>query len=432
MLKKTFLILFMALSIISLPLSAQDEPSNLDGEIVGVLKGMPDPAVIQANDGSYYIFATGKGLPFYRSTDLVNWKRLGTVFDKPVPDWAKKQIPATEGIWAPDIVKLNGLFYVYYAVSSFGAQQSVIGVARNKTLDQNSPDYKWEDQGKVIESFKSKEYDYNAIDPAAIQTSDGKAYIVWGSFWNGIKFAELNPDTGKLIKDAKVKTIATRRPAGQDAIEGAYLVQKFDYYYLFVSFDTCCFGAESSYKVMVGRAKNIEGPYLDFTGMDMAQGGATLVLANNDNWRGPGHNSVLTTDDGQWIVHHTYDTNRLSDQRVEQVRPIYWTEDLWPVVGEPLSDTNKLTTSEAKVSPKDMEGSWRMSNNYGQETIYDFMPDGKIAHHKEAKWTVSGNELTITWKAKNATYVDKCIIEPMKNSFIGRNQSGEVIRGKKI
>ena len=398
----------------------------------GVLKGMPDPAIIQANDGSFYIFATGKGLPFYHSKDLLNWNKIGYVFDKPVPDWSKEAIPGTEGIWAPDIVKLNGLFYVYYSVSTFGGQQSVIGVARNKTLDPTSPDYKWEDQGKVIESFATSEYDYNAIDPAAIQTSDGKAYIVWGSHWNGLKFAELDPDTGKLIDGAKIKTVATRRPVGKQAIEGGYLVQYMDYYYLMVSFDNCCAGAESTYKVMVGRSKNIEGPYLDYDGNDMAQGGGTLVLANNDNWRGPGHNSVLTTKSGHWIVHHTYDANNLDAQRIGQIRPMYWTEDLWPVVGEPLSDDNPMRTNKAFIKPKELCGSWRMSNNYGPEKIYDLLPDGTIANNRGAKWKVKGNELTITWKFDGKEYVDFCIVEPSKNSFIGRNQTGAVIRGTKI
>ena len=399
---------------------------------VGVLKGMPDPAIIQANDGSYYIFATGKGLPFYHSTDLLNWTEIGHVFDKAVPDWSKQAIPDTEGIWAPDIVKLNGMFYVYYSVSSFGAQKSVIGVARNKTLNPKSPDYKWEDQGLVIKSFATDKYDYNAIDPAAIQTSDGKAYIVWGSHWNGLKFAELNPDTGKLLGSTKIKTVATRKPVGKQAIEGGYLVQYMGYFYLMVSFDNCCSGAESTYKVMVGRAKNIEGPYLDFEGNDMNQGGGTLVLANNDNWRGPGHNSVLTTDKGHWIVHHTYDTNDINAQRIGQIRPMYWTEDLWPVVGEPLSDNNKMCTEKASVTSKDIEGSWRLSNNYGPETIYDFLPGGVFANHNNIKWSISGNEITIKWIIDGKEYIDNCIIEPNKDSFIGRNQAGDVIRGTKI
>lgn len=249
----------------------------------GVLEGMPDPAVIQGEDGRFYIFATGRGLPVYRSDDLIKWELIDRVFDTPVPAWSKQAIPTTEGIWAPDIVKFKDKYYVYYCVSSFGSQRSVIGVAVNKTLDPASPDYKWTDAGLVLESFPGKD-DFNAIDLAAMQDKDGSACAVWGSHWGGIKFAAINPDTGKFL-DAKpvISTVAARPDTTSRAIEGAYMVQKHGWYYLFVSFDSCCSGAESTYKVMVGRSKKIEGPYIDFNDKPMPLGGGTLVLANNDN-----------------------------------------------------------------------------------------------------------------------------------------------------
>ena len=401
----------------------------------GVLSGMPDPAIIADGDDSFYIFATGKGLPIYHSTDLVNWEKVGTVFDTAVPEWSKKAVPATEGIWAPDIVKLNDMYYVYYSVSSFGSQRSVIGVARNTTLDHTSPDYKWVDQGLVMESFPRK-CDFNAIDPAAFQQEDGRAFMVWGSFWGGVKSVELNPETGKTLdKEPKISSVAARPDNRIHAIEGAYMVKHDDYYYLFVSWDICCDSAESTYKVMVGRSKNPLGPYVDFKGKPMTQGGGTLVLANNDNWRGPGHNSVLTTDKGSWMVHHTYDTFQLESQRILQIRPIYWGSDGWPVVGEPLSKYNPMTTATPDVVEDDLLGSWRLSMDYGNENIIDLLKGGKIANNKNAWWKVSGNRLELFWPGKPPTDgsdPDKCFVEMSLDSFVGRDQAGAVIRGKKL
>ena len=403
--------------------------------VEGVLVGMPDPAVIQAEDGSFYIFATGKGLPIYHSTDLVEWEKVGTVFDTPVPEWSKKAVPETEGIWAPDIVKLNDKYYVYYSVSSFGSQRSVIGVAMNKTLDHTSKDYKWEDQGLAIESFPGKN-DFNAIDPAAFQQPDGSAFVVWGSFWGGIKAMELNPMTGKSLEEKPtIKSIASRPNHRTHAIEGAYMVKNDGYYYLFVSWDNCCSGANSDYKVIVGRSKEPLGPYVDFSGKPMTEGGGTLVLANNDNWRGPGHNSVLTTDKGSWIVHHTYDTFHLENQRILQIRPVYWTESGWPVVGEPLCKSNPMTTDKASVSEKDIVGSWRISHNYGPEQIIDLVSGGHIAMNRDAWWKIEGNEILMFWPGKPPTdgsKPDRCVIEMSKDSFIGRDQSGAIVRGKKL
>ncbi len=402
----------------------------------GVLLGMPDPAVIQAENGSFYIFATGKGLPIYHSTNLVNWERVGTVFDTPVPAWSKQVIPETQGIWAPDVVKLNDKYFVYYCASTFGGQRSVIGAASNKTLDHTSPDYRWVDQGLVIESFPVRN-DFNAIDPAAFQQADGRAFMVWGSHWGGIKSIELDPETGKpLDADPDVSTIAARPDHPSGAIEGAYMVHNRDYYYMFVSYDSCCDGAESTYRTMVGRSKNPLGPYVDFKGKPMVEGGGTLVLSNNDNWRGPGHNSVLTTDKGSWMVHHTYDTFNLDKQRILQIRPIYWTEAGWPVVGEPLSRANPMTTEKADVSADKMVGSWRLGLDYGDEKIIDLLPGGRIANHREARWKVvdrSKIELFLPGiSSADGSAADTCFIEPSGNAFIGRNRTGAIIRGKKL
>jgi arabinan endo-1,5-alpha-L-arabinosidase len=130
--------------------------------------------------------------------------------------------------------------------------------------------------------------------------------------------------------------VAARPRHKTHAIEAPFVIVHNGYYYLFVSWDRCCDGADSDYKVMVGRSRNVLGPYLDARGRSMLQGGGTLVLAGNERWRGPGHNSVLSTEDGQWMVHHTYDMQNLKAQRILQIRPLSWTSDGWPEVGEPI------------------------------------------------------------------------------------------------
>ena len=355
---------------------------------------------------------------------------------RPRPRLVQRSHPHDRRHLGADIVKFKDkYYYVYYCVSSFGSQRFVIGVAINKTLDPASPDYKWTDAGLVLESFPGKD-DFNAIDLAAMQDKDGSACAVWGSHWGGIKFAAINPDTGKFLEAKPViSTVAARPDTTSRAIEGAYMVQKHGWYYLFVSFDSCCSGAESTYKVMVGRSKKIEGPYIDFNDKPMPLGGGTLVLANNDNWRGPGHNSVLQARQGDFIVHHTYDTCHLERQRILQIRPIYWTDDQWPVVGEPISETNPINTNPPAIRAEQLYGSWRVSNNYGQERIIDLISRGRIANQRGASWSVSDNKMMLNWPAQGdvqTAWVDRCFLEPSGKSFIGRNQNGDVIRGTKI
>ena len=305
----------------------------------GLLTGAPDPTGVAVTDAAgktvYYVAATGRGVQLLRSTDLVRWTPTGRVFEAAVPDWAAKEVPGTQGIWAPDLSFHDGLYYLYYSVSTFGSQRSVIGLAVNRSLDPASPDYKWEDRGKVIESSPTTS-DHNAIDPALLVDEEGRWLLFWGSHWKGLKVVDIDPATGKPKAGATVRGVAARPDTKSGAIEAPFVTFHDGYYYLFASWDGCCDGAESTYKVVVGRSRAATGPYVDQAGRALLEGGGTLVLQGDQRWRGPGHNGILTVGPRQFMVHHTYDVQHLDAQRILQVRPLTWSADGWPTVGAPV------------------------------------------------------------------------------------------------
>jgi len=289
-----------------------------------------DPAIIRQG-GYYYLFSTGRGIPIRRSTDLRQWERLGRVFESDAPQWAVEAIPGAMSIWAPDISFTGGQYRIYYSVSTFGSQRSAIGLAVNKTLDPASPDYRWTDLGMVVESAPDKT-DFNAIDADAFTDAAGHQWLIWGSFYGGIRMARLDASTGKLA-DPNIITVASR--SGVNAIEGACLMRHDGYYYLFVSFDLCCKGVDSTYKIMVGRSRDVTGPYFDREGRSMLEGGGTLLLESDDEWKGPGHNEILQDDGSDYILHHAYDP-RNRGRPTLLIRPLTWDKDGWPVPGRPL------------------------------------------------------------------------------------------------
>ncbi|QDU56233.1 arabinan endo-1,5-alpha-L-arabinosidase [Aeoliella mucimassa] len=327
-------VLLLLASVLSCTASAQRFARE------GILAGAADPTIVAVENKQgqteYYVVATGRGVRLYKSTDLKKWKYLGRVFENNVPEWARRAVPGSNGIWAPDLSYHNGLYYMYYSVSTFGSQRSVIGLAVNKAIDPESPDYKWEDRGLVIES-SPETTNFNAIDPALLVDEQGRWLLYWGSFWTGLKVVEVDPATGKPKPDAEIQPIAARPNHPAHAIEAAYVIFHDGYYYLFVSWDSCCDGADSTYRVLVGRSREATGPFVDADGKPMLEGGGTLVIESSERWRGPGHNCVLTTDEGQWMVHHTYDMQNLRAQRILQIRPMTWTEQGWPKVGEPVA-----------------------------------------------------------------------------------------------
>lgn len=289
-----------------------------------------DPVMAKGEDGRYYIFSTGMGIGVMSSDDLHNWRPEPSVFKFPegIPQWASDSIRGFKGhIWAPDIQKVDGKWHLYYSISTFGKNRSAIGLATNKTLDPNSPDFKWEDQGMVIASHQHQD-NWNAIDPnLAIDQKTKTPYLVFGSFWDGIQIVKLAKDLktpigqprtiarklGKKLSLAEVDDPAAWTieggdtiEAGENAIEAPFIIYKEGYYYLFVSTDYCCRGQNSTYKTVYGRSKNITGPYVDHNSKDMAFGGGMVIAEPDNNYFGIGHCSAYQFDGEWYFVSHAY------------------------------------------------------------------------------------------------------------------------------
>ena len=300
----------------------------------GDLEGVHDPSIIREGN-TYYVFSTngrpGDMIPIRCSQDLLHWKRCGHVFDT-LPEWALKEIPGARAPWAPDISLFRGQFRLYYSISTFGKNDSAIGLATNTTLDPSSPRYQWVDQGMVVRSHK--EDDWNAIDPNLVIEDDTHLWLDWGSFWGGIKMRRIDPDTGKLSSlDTTLYSLAARprTPEIKGSVEGPFIIRHDGYWYLFASFDFCCRGAKSTYNIVVGRASKVTGPYLDRDGKPMREGNATRVLAaTTPRWRGPGHNSVLHDSTGDYLVFHAYDG--VTGKSRLHISTLAW-KDGWPHAG---------------------------------------------------------------------------------------------------
>jgi arabinan endo-1,5-alpha-L-arabinosidase len=314
------------------PAPAVQAPSSTAVDTAYLGTDVTDPTIIKDGD-TYYLFTTGPGIPARSSTDLVHWQDLGPVFDA-LPAWAVQKVPGATEPWAPDISYFDGQYHLYYAVSTFGSQRSVIALATNTTLDPDAPDYQWVDRGEVLESAPGRSI-FNAIDPNLVLDDSGRPWLAFGSQWSGIKLAPIDPTSGKLAQPGRPFASLASRPAS-GPIEAASIVHANGYYYLFVSFDVCCMGSASTYRVMVGRSRRVAGPYLDRSGRPMLQGGGTPVLVGAGRYRGPGSSSVLIDGSQAWIVNHAYDAAQGGNAKL-QVRPLSWDAQGWPVAGAPVA-----------------------------------------------------------------------------------------------
>ena len=298
-------------------------------ELKGAILNVHDPVMIKEGD-FYYVFHTGIGIPVKRSRDMLDWRISpgGPVFDSQ-PEEAFAYVEGADAIWAPDISYYNGRYHLYYSVSTFGSNHSAIALATNVTLDHESDDFEWVDGGIVVQTSRSS--NYNAIDANLILDADEQPWLVFGSHWDGIKMIRLEAETGKQSEeDDTVYDIASRaiRPR---AVEAPFIIYRDGFYYLFVSFDQCCQGINSSYNVRVGRSEEVTGPYVDRDGVDMMADGGTQITFPTERYVGPGHNAIFREDDQDYIVYHAYDKVQGGTPTL-RIEPLMYDDEAWPYI----------------------------------------------------------------------------------------------------
>ena len=276
--------------------AAYPNPGRVTGDV-----GVHDPTVVKRPDGVYLVAHTGDNIALKTSTDRTAFRNAGQAFPNGAP-WTTSYTGGSRNLWAPDLSYQGGRYLMYYSASTFGSNRSAIFLATSSTGAAGS----WTNQGLVIESRTSD--NFNAIDPNLVVDANGRWWLSFGSFWSGIKLIALDPATGKR-SDSTVRAIAGRNGG---AIEAPVIVRRGGYYYLWVSFDLCCRGASSTYRVMVGRSASITGPYVDRNGVAMTSGGGTEMLAGHGSIHGPGHQALLADSDADALFYHYYADNGAS------------------------------------------------------------------------------------------------------------------------
>lgn len=342
-----------------------------------------DPTAVRDDEGTYWLFSTDAyaaghvrgGVQIRRSDDLVTWQFHG---------WALDGVPAAaaawtgaEGLWAPEVVRVGDTWRMYYSASTFGSRTSAIGLATAP-----APTGPWTDLGLVVTSRHEVDGP-NAIDANVVVDTDGRHWLVYGSFFGGIHALELDPATGFAV-DAPGPgeptpgpgvLLARRHVSVEGAIEGAFaLPRPGGGWALVVSYDSLF----STYHVRVAVADQVTGPYRDRLGheltdleTDPAAVGTTVLashrLEGGPVWLAPGHAAVLTEPDGpqghgrQLLVHHVRHGDDPTQHEV-QVRRLVWTSDGWPLIS-PQPWAGDLEQDDESTWPsgvRELVGDWEL------------------------------------------------------------------------
>lgn len=274
----------------------------------------PDPTVIRVGDDYYAAGTTSDfapSYPLYHSRDLINWDRIGSVFDNP-PAWIKGDC------WAPELYYLDGTYYVYYTARRKSDNVTCIGVATSKDITKG-----FEDHGILIEWGKE------AIDAYIFKDDDGKLYITWKAYGLNkdrpieILGSELSADGLSLVGEHFTLTHHDKGWKGYGD-EGQCIVKHNGYYYLIYSAGGCC-DNRCDYHVQVARSKTMKGVWEQYDQNPILEGG--------ELWRCSGHGTLVETQDNRYFylyhAYHAYDFEFVGRQGL--LDELLWNEETgWP------------------------------------------------------------------------------------------------------
>ena len=277
----------------------------------------PDPAVLKARDGFYYAYATqggGANIQVARSRDLVGWQKLPDALPTKA-GWASK----TQDYWAPHVSEHGGRYYLYYS-----AKPDVALTDTNRGLclavaTASRPEGPFTDIGRPLQCGTG----FVNIDPMAYDDpATGKRLLYWGSGFGPIKVQELAPDRVSFAPGSRpidlIQPVKSEDPAEyQRLIEGAWVLKRDDWYYMFYSGDNCC-GPKAHYAALVARSRSATGPFETLAAATGSKNSA--ILEQRGLWVAPGHNSVAEDDAGNhWLLYHAVDNRRPRSKPTDDV-----------------------------------------------------------------------------------------------------------------
>ncbi|WP_437728507.1 glycoside hydrolase family 43 protein [Sorangium sp. So ce861] len=247
----------------------------------------PDPSVIRVGR-VYWATATssewGAPFPLLRSTDLVNWERVGAVLPE-LPSWA------TGSLWAPEISEDGGRYHVFYTARKRGGPLCVASASAA------APGGPYTDRGPLTCM------DAGSIDGFHIRDERGARHLVWKEDGNSVGrptplWAQELSEDGAALLGAPFALFQNDAPWEADLVEGPYLLRHEGRFYAFYSGAGCC-GRACSYALGVARAARLRGPWEKHP--------ANPILTGNDVWKCPGHGSVVDDGGGRFfLLYHAY------------------------------------------------------------------------------------------------------------------------------
>ncbi|GAB2557064.1 glycoside hydrolase family 43 protein [Gracilibacillus alcaliphilus] len=365
----------------------------------------PDPSICRVEDDYYLVtssFEYFPGVPIFHSKDLVHWRQIGHVLDRP-EQLNLDQTPYSRGIYAPTIRYHEGIFYMIttFVVSPTGARRNFYVTATDPAGPWSNPIWLPDAPG---------------IDPSLLFDDDGKVYYTGnrkppaGQLYkkhNEIWLQELDTETGKLIGEKYSLWDGALKNA--HAQEAPHLYKINGWYYLIIAEG----GTGHTHAVTIARSKSVTGPY------EMTETNPILThrhLGKQHPIVNVGHADIVQTQFGDWwmvcLASRPYGGYYRNLGRETFLVPFVW-EDGWPIVNP----------GKGVIEPE-MEFPHLPEHKWPAQPLHDSFESTKLADQwnfirtpRGDFWSLSERKGHLRLKAKPEN-----IMEEENPSFVGRRQ----------
>ncbi|UCS94436.1 glycoside hydrolase family 43 protein [Echinicola marina] len=312
--------------VISIPLFSQEVSFNNP-----IAEQRADPWVYKTGDGTYFLIAT---VPEYDRIVIRKAKTINGLKDAEEKVVWRKHEKGVMGhhIWAPELHKIDGKWYIYFAA---GEAENIWNI-RMWALSNSSEDPtkgEWKEEGKIMTDIDSFSLDATSFE------HKGKRYMIWaqnvrgGQHGTGLVMSEMqDPTTLKGPEVVLTEPEFDWERVKYNVNEGPAVIKRngkiFVTYSASATNDNYCMGLlwidEDADLLNINNWHKSPGP---------------VFYSNEDVDRyGPGHNSFTTAEDGESVVmiYHARDYKEIQGQelqdpnRATRARVIGWTESGFP------------------------------------------------------------------------------------------------------
>lgn len=284
-----------------------------------------DPSIVRANGRFYLVnssFTYFPGIPVFESADLVHWKQIGNVIDRPTQlDF--DGLSVSRGIFAPTIEYHDGVFYVVTTATDSGG--NFIATARD-------PAGPWSDRHWLP--------GIDGIDPSLFFDDDGKVYLINNDAPPGpprydghraIWMQQIDLAAFKPVGPRRVLVDGGVEPAKNPIwIEGPHIYKREGWYYL----SDAEGGTGPQHSQVVLRSRAVWGPYVPYAGNPILTqrelpDDRPLPITN------AGHADLVEGPDGSWwavfLASRNYQKRHYNTGRETYLLPVRW-QDGWPQI----------------------------------------------------------------------------------------------------